>query len=565
MKGFNWKIVGHAGEGVKVAGMIFSQTCLKQGFYVHGYTEYPSLIRGGDNTYQVHFSPQPHLTVKKTIDVLVALNKESFDCHHKEASKHSMVIYDGEQNDENILNIPLAQLVKKIAGPAQVKNIIAVGASCFLLGLDVEILKRVITKTFAGKGKQVIEINKKAALIGYQFAKEKWSQKRFADFKPIERKSKSILLTGNEAIGLGAVAGGLKLFVAYPMTPATSILHFLAKNAKEAKIAVRQGEDEIGVVNMAIGAGYAGIRTMVATSGGGFSLMTEGLGLAGVTETPLVIINAMRPGPASGMPTWTGQGDLLYTIYASQDEFPRIVVAPGDPEEAFELTKLALTLAEKYQMPVIIITDKHLSESLFTVNKFKSDHLHHRYGFANTKDKNIDQPFARYQLTSSGVSPRTIPGQKGGIHLANSYEHDQFGYATEVAQIRTDQVDKRAKKTAAIYQDPGFVKPIIFGPPEATTTLVSWGSNKGAILQVIGEVNDTNFIHLPWLWPFPAEDFKKAVAKSKKIVTLECNSTGQLNQLIYQQTGIKIDRRILKYDGRPFFPSEIISQLNNLK
>lgn len=300
---------------------------------------------------------------------------------------------------------------------------------------------------------------------------------------------------------------------------------------------------------------------MVATSGGGFSLMTEGLGLSGITETPIVIINAMRPGPASGMPTWTSQGDLLYVINASQDEFPRIILSPGDPEEAFKLSKLAQNLAEKYQIPVILLTDKYLSESYFSTNKPALKHQNQRYGFTKTDTRAEDQPFPRYQDTDSGISLRTIPGQKGGVHLTNSYEHDQLGYATEESAERIKQVNKRTKKIAQILNDPDLPQPILFGPAKADQTLVSWGSNKGIILDALKSLPNINFIHFPLVWPFPKKAFLKLANQAKKLITLECNSTGQLNKLISQQTGLRIKDQLLKYSGRPFFSSEIINHL----
>lgn len=516
MTGFNWKISGPAGEGIKVAGLIFAQTAFRQGLYIHGYTEYPSLIRGGLNTFQVCADVQPVLAPQAKFDLEISLNDPSL---------------------------------------GKPKNIFAIGLASAKLGLKLAVLQTVIKETFAKKTSAVIKQNLAAAEQGYQSCQN--------PAKPIKLPplKNQILLSGNDALSLGALAGGLKFFTAYPMSPATSILHFLAAKAKTAQIVVRHGEDEIGVVNMALGASFAGARSMVATSGGGFSLMTEALGLAGITETPLVIISAMRPGPATGMPTWTGQGDLLFAIHASQDEFPRIVLTPGDPEEAFNLTKLALNLSEKYQLPVIILTDKYLGESYFTFNKPAVKQTNQRFGFASIRNLNTDIPFPRYADSKTGVSLRTIPGQPGGVHLANSYEHDQYGYATESSRERIKQVNKRAKKTLAILNDPVMVKPKLIGPKSASTTLISWGSNKGSLLTALKFLPDTNFIHFPSVWPFPRQEFLYLLKNSKKLITIELNSTGQLNELISQETGIQIPKQILKYDGRPFYPEEIINQV----
>lgn len=573
MTTFNWKIAGFAGEGIKIAGLIFSKTCFKHGLYVHGYTEYPSLIRGGHNTFQVLASSEQTLAPQTQLNLLVALNQNGLKKHQAELNKQSLILTDAQLNQDflknfafknQLVDIPLNQLVQQAGGSHLMINIVAVGASCFFLGLNLTILKQIIDKSFAKKGTVVVKLNQKAAQAGYNYAEKNYPALALHQSLPVVKKQASLFLTGNQAIALGAIAGGMKFYTAYPMTPATSILHFLAAKAKSADLAVRHAEDEIGVINSAIGAGFAGVRSMVATSGGGFSLMTEGLGLAGISETPVVIVNSMRPGPASGMPTWSGQGDLLFSINASQDEFPRIVLTPGDPEEAFNLTKSAHNLAEKYQLPVIILADKYLSESYFTVPKFKTVHQNQRFALAETKKRSARKPFPRYQSNHSGISLRSLPGQPGGIHLANSYEHDQFGYATEESDVRRQQVDKRQRKVARLFANKDIIKPRLFGPKTASRTLVSWGSNKGAILQAMRRLKDLNFIHFSWIWPFPKQEFIHLVQSCNNLISLECNSTGQLNRLIREQTGISIKHQLLQYDGRPFYAEEIIKEIEKI-
>jgi 2-oxoglutarate ferredoxin oxidoreductase subunit alpha len=573
MTTFNWKIAGFAGEGIKIAGLIFSKTCFKHGFYVHGYTEYPSLIRGGHNTFQVLASSEQVLAPQTQLNLLVALNQNGLKKHQAELNKQSLILTDAQLNQaflknfafkNQLVDIPLNQLAQQVGGSHLMINIVAVGASCFFLGLNLTILKQIIDKSFAKKGRVVVKLNQKAAQAGYNYAEKNYPASALHQSLPVVKKQASLFLTGNQAIALGAIAGGMKFYTAYPMTPATSILHFLAAKAKSAGLAVRHAEDEIGVINSAIGAGFAGVRSMVATSGGGFSLMTEGLGLAGISETPVVIVNSMRPGPASGMPTWSGQGDLLFSINASQDEFPRIVLTPGDPEEAFNLTKSAHNLAEKYQLPVIILSDKYLSESYFTVPKFKTVHQNQRFALAETKKGSAQKPFSRYQSSASGISLRPLPGQPGGIHLANSYEHDQSGYATEESDVRRQQVDKRQRKVARLFANKDIIKPRLFGPKTAKRTLVSWGSNKGTILQAMRQLKDLNFIHFSWIWPFPKQEFTHLAQSCSNLISLECNSTGQLNRLIREQTGISIKHQLLKYDGRPFYAEEIIKQIEKI-
>ena len=553
MTAFNWKIAGAAGEGIKKSGLIFAKTCFKHGLNVQGYTEYPSLIRGGHNTFQIHASSEEITSPLYALNVLVDIHGQASKIHKNELTKDTIIVAD---------NLPLSDLVKKAGGIPKMKNMAALGASAFLLGLSLDLLNKTLAEIFVKKGEEIITGNQKVAKAGFDYAQANFKDKAHQPIKINPEIKNKIFITGNQALSYGAIAGGMKLYIAYPMTPATSILHTLAAKAKQVNIAVRHAEDEIGTINMAIGAGFAGVRSMVATSGGGFSLMTEGLGLSGITETPLVIINAMRPGPASGMPTWSSQGDLLYAIHASQDEFPRIIITPGDPQECFQLSKLAQNLAEKYQLPVIILTDKYLGESYFTINKPELKHQNQRFGFADTKNNNNEEPFKRYLDTDTGISPRTIPGQSGGVHLANSYEHDELGYATEEKEERIKQVNKRAKKTAQILKDPDFISPILYGPQTADQTIVSWGSNKSVVLEALKQLKNTNFIHFPIVWPFPVDKFLQLTKSAKKLITLECNSTGQLNQLIRQQTDLKIDNQILKYDGRPFFPYEIVKELS---
>jgi 2-oxoglutarate/2-oxoacid ferredoxin oxidoreductase subunit alpha len=558
MASLNFKITGAAGEGIKSAGLILAKTAFRSNFSVHGYTEYPSLIRGGHNTFQVAYSDSDQTTPVIKLDLLVALTPEGLKVHQAETDDRTIVLTD-QSKEKPFLHIPLLKLAKSAGGSVIHKNIVSLGASCFFLGLSLDTLLLSIKETFQAKGQNVVSQNQQAATLGFKYAQDNFIDKKLNSLTTPKTKTNQIFITGNEALALGAIAGGMKFYSAYPMTPATSILHYLALHQKEFKFVVRHAEDEIGVINMAIGASFAGARSMVATSGGGFSLMTEALGLSGVTETPLVVVLVMRPGPASGMPTWTGQGDLLFAINASQDEFPRIILTPGDPAEAFASSHLALNLSEKYQLPVVIISDKYLAESYFSTSKFETQFKNQRYGL--TTPKASDEPFARYADSKSGISLRPLPGQPGGVHLANSYEHDELGYATETSTERIKQVDKRARKMLQVIKDPTLPQPILYGPESASTTLISWGSNKGVILEALTKLPDTNFVHLPVCWPFPTTGFNHLTQNSKKLVSVECNATGQLAKLIRQETGVKINQQILKYDGRPFFPSEIVAKL----
>lgn len=526
----NWKISGAAGEGIKVSGLMLQKTAFRSGYYTYGSTEYPSLIRGGHNNFEVVISTKPVSSARQQIDLEVNL-------------KNSTVA--GKP-------FPLADLAKQ-SGNLLTKNTVALGASCALLGLKLETLKEVIAETFGSKDQNIVKQNHQAAQLGFNAAAK---DNQLTLDPPQAKHQDKIMLCGNEALALGAVAGGMKFYCAYPMTPSTPILHYLAGSARRLGIVVNHAEDEIGVVNMAIGASAGGVRSMVATSGGGFSLMVEGLGLSGGTETPLVIVLGMRPGPASGMPTWSGQGDLLFAINAAQDEFPRIVLAPGDAQEAFELAKKAQNLAEKYQLPVIILSDKNMGEGYYTTKRPADKHANQRYSLAPDMPES-DTSFPRYKITDTGISPRPLPGQPGGVHLINSYEHDELGYATEVSAERTKQMNKRLQKLEKILKSTDLITPQVFGPKTAKTSIISWGSNKGAIIDSLAQLSETNYIHFSWLWPFPKQQFLDLVKPGQKLISVEGNATGQLTRLIREQTGIEIKDKILKYDGRQFFPEEI--------
>jgi 2-oxoglutarate ferredoxin oxidoreductase subunit alpha len=307
---------------------------------------------------------------------------------------------------------------------------------------------------------------------------------------------------------------------------------------------------------MCVGASYAGVRSMTATSGSGLCLMAEGITLAGISETPLVVVNGMRPGPAAGMPTWTGQGDLKFVIAIGHDEYPKVVLAPGDAQEAFELTKLALEWAEKWQMPVLILADKYLTENDYSLTPFVANHQHKRFSISD-QPSNKDR-FKRYQNTEDGVSLRTLPGIINGIHCCNSYEHDEYGWATESAEVRTLMMNKRLKKMLGVAKS--LPPPVIFGKPEAKIGIVSWGSNKSPILEALKALNTVKYLHLNCLWPFPETSVTDFIKSVDKVVCIEGNATGQLASLIREQTGIKV-ASLLKYDGRPFYPEEIIEKL----
>jgi len=575
--GLTWKIGGEAGYGIATTGMIFAKTFSRGGLFVFDMNESPSLIRGGHNTHTVRVEDEPIFSHIKSVNILVALNKETVDKHKNEIALDGSIIYDGEsftidrsevRNDIKLFSVPLKRLATESGGERIMQNNVALGASMALIDYDIEYLNSVIRDVFGGKkGKEVADLNIKAAKSGYDYVKEKFLNAKKIKIEPIKNSPKRMYITGNEAIALGALKAGCKFYSAYPMTPASSILHYLASKEYDYDIIVKQTEDEIAAVLMAIGASFAGVRAMTGTSGGGFSLMAEAIGLAGMTETPLVIILAQRPGPATGLPTHTEQSDLRFAMHTSNGEFPRVVVAPGDIEECFYETFNAFNIAEKYQLPVIIISDKYLSEShrsvdLFDLSKMKID----RGKLISDEKLKQMKEFKRYESTVDGVSWRSIPSQENGLFKAATNEHDEYSKISEDAANRTIQVDKRFRKFKVLESEIDGAK--IYGDNDADVTLIGWGSTKGPILEAMKffqkEKIKIKFLQVLYILPFPKEKVKDVLENSNKTILIENNKTAQLGGVIKEFTGKDVDYKILKYDGRQFAPEDIYTKVKEV-
>jgi 2-oxoglutarate/2-oxoacid ferredoxin oxidoreductase subunit alpha len=569
----SWKIAGEAGFGIKSAGMMFGKIFMRAGYEIFDYTEYPSLVRGGHNVFQLLVDTNPVNSVTKQVDVLVALNQNTITENLSDLCKEGVLIYDADsvkvsgaklKNDHlHGIGIPLGTIARE-SGNDLMRNVVAIGATLALVGQNLAIANKVVRENFKHKGKKVIDQNLKALKAGHDHIKKNYTDD-FICTLPTLAKKDNILISANESLAMGALAGGLNFYVAYPMTPSSSILHYLAKVAQKVGAVVKHAEDEIAVVNMALGAAHSGARTMVATSGGGFALMSEALGLVSLTETPLVMVNVQRAGPATGIPTWTEQGDLQFMLHAAPGDFPRIVIAPGDAQEAFDLAWQALNLAEIYQLPVIILSDKLIGEGNTTVKRFKTNNVKINRGKLLTQAQlNKTKKYLRYKLTADGVSPRALPGMKKGLFIANSDEHDEYGFSWESSDNRIKQVDKRNQKLktfAKLMPDP-----LVYGNPKAKKTVVFWGSNKGAILDSYVQLPDNikkrmKIMQLQYMWPFPKKFVSRILEGSKDVLLIENNSNGQLGNLIAQETGIQIENKLLKYDGRPFYREEIISAL----
>jgi 2-oxoglutarate/2-oxoacid ferredoxin oxidoreductase subunit alpha len=569
---FSWKVAGAAGDGVLSAGMLFAKTCIRGGLEIFATAEYPSLIRGGHNHLDVRVGKEKVNSHSRNVDLLVALNQDSIDYHCSKISPSGGIIYDGEETsiknvgrqDIEFFDIPLRKIAEENGGIIM-RNTIAMGATIGLVDFDMDLFNKIIEERFGKKSTEIIAANIKAAKAGYDFVKKNYKNFNY-QLKKIDYKNE-IMITGNEAISMGAIKAGCKFYSAYPMTPASSLLSFMAANEKEFGMVVKHTEDEIAAINMAIGASYAGARAMTGTSGGGFGLMVEALGLAAMTETPLVLVEAQRPGPASGMATHSGQGDLRFILHAAADEFPRVVIAPGDVNECFFETIRAFNLADKYQIPVIILTDKFLGESYWSTKEFDMKAIKiDRCLLLKEEDLKNEKDYRRYKITDNGVSPRARPGIKNGIHVASSYEHDEHGVEREEEPIRVAMHDKRFRKLKFIEKD--LEQPKLTGNKDAELTIVSWGSTKGAILEALDLLKEkgikANYLQFLYVSPFPEKTAKDILSKSKIIVDIEGNKTGQLAGLIKEHTGLDVHHRVLKYDGRAFAPEELAEALEDI-
>jgi 2-oxoglutarate/2-oxoacid ferredoxin oxidoreductase subunit alpha len=564
----NLMVGGEAGQGIQTIGFVLGKTLVRSGLHVFADQDYESRIRGGHNFYRVRASDRPVGAQNEKLDILVAMNSQSFDLHKNELKENGIVIMDKqslgiESSGPGILEVPLEKLAEESSGGKITANSVAAGAVFGLLGGDLNVLSEVLNQQLAKNSGKVREDNLKALRAGYEYA----AQRRPSGFIRLPQPGQSgrnMFLNSNEALVLGAVAGGCQFVAAYPMTPITPILEHLMEKAQECEMVVIQPEDEIAAINMVVGASFAGARAMTATSGSGFALMVEGIGLAGITETPAVIVLGQRPGPAVGLPTRTEQGELLLAIHGGTGEFPRAVLAPANVEDAFYLTAKALNLAEKYQIPVIILTDTHLANSYSDTAEFALDRIKIERGALLTDPVAAAlSEYQRYALSDTGISPRVLPGQGRVLVAADSDEHDEDGHLTEKAEIRARQNAKRLKKYAGLKAEispPRWIK-----RPGAEITLIGWGSTFGAICEAsdlwMAQGVTSNVLHLTEIWPFPAEFVSGAMRETAKNVVIENNATGQLVSLIRAETGLPVSGQVNKWDGRPLSARYILHSL----
>lgn len=550
-------LAGEAGQGIQSIETILVGVIKNDGFNVFATKEYMSRVRGGVNTTEIRVSSLPVRSHTDRIDLLIPLNDESIPHLKKRIGPSTVVIGDNTQvHYDKLINIPFQRIASEFGNPIY-SNTVAIGTICGVLKVSEENLYADISAKFASKGGEVVSKNIEAAKSGYAIGRELHKNGIIkCDIKKNPAIKEQILLNGSEAVALGALAGGCDSVFAYPMTPGTGVFTALAGYSNKMGLVVEQVEDEIGVMNMALGAWYAGGRAIVSTSGGGFALMTEAVSLAGAIESPAVIHLAQRPGPATGLPTRTEQADLNMVINAGHGFFPRIILSPGDVKEAFYLSQKAFNLADKYQVPVFILTDQYFTDSYYNLPKLKTEGLVIEKHIIETKEG-----YKRYALTKDGISPRGVPGYGTGTVCADSDEHDEEGRITEdLDGIRVKMADKRMKKSMQVKK--AVIKPVLIGPKKYRTLIISWGSNYNTIIEAIKitGTKDTSFLHFPQVYPLPKET-TAYLKKAKKLLLIENNQTGQFGDLIKFETGIDIKNRVLKYNGMPFSVEEIVKAI----
>jgi len=580
------KIGGEAGFGIKAAGQTLARCFAQGGLHTFDLTEYPSLIRGGHNVFQVRVSPDPIYSQVGPVDILVALNAETLTRHVGEVVEGGALVYDPKTVTlEGIVDpahvcavaVPFDDIVKEAGGQKIMRNVAALGAVLGLTGYPLSYLTDSLRAQFARKAPEIADQNVAVATKGYEYGSNAECVFPFR-LAPIEGAPPQILVDGNEAIGLGAIAAGIGMYCAYPMTPASSLLSFMAARDREYGFVVKHTEDELAAMNMVIGAAFGGARAMCASAGGGFALMVEALGLAGASESAVVVGVFTRPGPATGMPTWTEQSDLRFVIHAAQGEFPRVVLAPGDRTDAFDLTWQAFNLADRLQTPVIILGDTYLSDNRQSIPPFDTTAVTVDRGKLVAEGDIATHPealgddglYLRYKVTDEGVSVRALPGVTGALQVVNSYEHDEYGFGAqgEDAATRLAQNDKRMRKLelASKLAPP----PALFGSPaaEADVSIVVFGTTKQPVRQAIEWLGRDGvrvaLMQVVTLWPFPTDAVAEFLDASKRTMVIEGNHDGQLEGLIRQQCLRGVDERMHRYDGRPFSPEQVYESVKEV-
>lgn len=556
---------GQAGQGIQTLEHLLLRMFKISGRYIFSYSEFMSRIRGGNNSTSIRVSSERKKAYIERIDIFIPFSEGSMDRFEERISPNTVIIgeaafiKDNYKNEKyTVIDIPFTEMAEKSGGKKYL-NIIVMGLFAALFKIEQDVILDQVQSYFSSAAPEQIDSNKKAASAGFEKGQELLSDRQIIEVPDsVPHLSQEMLLNGAEAIAFGSMAAGCNFISSYPMSPSTEVLVNFAKHSTELNIAVEQAEDEISAVNMAIASWYAGGRAMVTTSGGGFALMTEGLSLAGAIESPLVVHLGQRPGPATGLPTRTEQGDLLFSLFAGHGEFPRVIYAPGNFTQGSFLAGKSFYIADKYQVPVIILTDQYYIDSYCTIPDMEIDEVQNENIIVETDDS-----YRRFAITDSGISPRGIPGFGSGIVCVDSDEHDEGGYITESFSVRIDQTNKRMRKIEAM--EPDIIAPDLYGPENYKTLIVSWGSTLEPALEALtaSGVKDTALLHFTQLFPLHS-DTEMYLKKAASSIIVENNFTSQFGLLIRMFTGFEFDRKITKYNGMPFSVEELTQKFIDL-
>ncbi|MFJ5713253.1 2-oxoacid:acceptor oxidoreductase subunit alpha [Neobacillus sp. NPDC093127] len=572
----SWKVGGQQGEGIESTGEIFAIALNRMGYYLYGYRHFSSRIKGGHTNNKIRVSTTEVRSISDDLDILVAFDQETIDVNYQELHSKGVILADSkfnpkkpEDTEASLYAVPFTEIATQL-GTSLMKNMVAIGATSAVLDLDIHVFEVVVREIFGKKGDKVVAKNMEAIQAGFDYMKEQMDANVPTMVLEKADGKRRMYMIGNDAIALGALAAGCRFMAAYPITPASDIMEYLIKKLPALGGTVIQTEDEIAACTMTIGASYGGVRAITASSGPGLSLKMEAIGLAGITETPLVIVDTQRGGPSTGLPTKQEQSDLMAMIYGTHGEIPKIVLAPSTVQEAFYDTAEAFNLAEEYQCPVIVLSDLQLSLGKQTVEPLDASKVEIRRGKLVTEElPEIENKgyFKRYEVTEDGVSPRTIPGMKNGIHHVTGVEHAETGKPSESAPNRIAQMDKRFRKVENIR----FNTPVYKNAPheEADLLIVGFNSTRGAIEEAMTRLEKdglkVNHAQIRLIHPFPADEVLPLVRSAKKVIVVENNATGQLANIMKMNVGhAEKITKYLKYDGNPFLPHEVHSKCKEL-
>lgn len=554
------KITGESGSGLLSTGEIITNALEEMGFNIVADREYPSLIKGGESCYTLNISTDNLWSLSDEADIMLALDKQSLEAYHPKLKKGGHLVHGYErlkglgkileQMDCEITHVMGRTVAKEQGGNVLMVNVVLIGVLWKVLGLPYKFVEDEVKKQFASKP-ALLEIDLRCLQAGYDLAETKFQ------IEIPSAKNDQIVINGNNAIALGAIHAGCRAYYAYPMSPASSILTYMAKYAKDTGVLVKQAEDEITASQMTLGSMYAGTRAMTATSGGGYDLMTETVSLAGITETPMVVCIAQRPGPGTGLPTWTAQADLHLAISSSHGEFARLVIAVADPSDAFDLIQHAFNYAEEFQIPVILLTEKVIAENLISIDRFEQNKIPIKRGLSTKEHKNED----RFAITESGISPRWVPGSQDAYYFANGDEHWTSGELTEDEQPSQEMYAKRIRKLETLKAE--LPEPVIYGNPKAKISFVGWGSTLNVMRDIIAENPDVNYLHYSYVFPLKTETLNKFFAENPNVHLAENNYMGQLGHYIQAETQNQFAGKLLKANGRPFFIEDLQAYINN--